>query len=160
MVVLAAAFRILPHPPNFSPVTALALFGGAHFADKRAAFLVPLTAMLVSDLVLGFHALIPVIYGCVALFVCLGFRLRQRRPGHVVQMALTASVTFFIVSNLAVWGFTGMYPKTAAGLAACYVAAWPFFQNTLAGDLCFTTLLFGGMALGEWRCSQLRPAAV
>ena len=61
MIVAAAAFRLLPHPPNFSPIAALALFGGAQFADRRAAFLVPLTAMFLGDLMLGLHALLPVI---------------------------------------------------------------------------------------------------
>lgn len=161
MIVAAAAFRILPHPPNFSPVAALALFGGAHFTDKRAAFLVPLAAMFLSDLVLGLHALMPVIYGCFALVVCLGFRLRERRgAGRIAMVALGASVLFFGLSNLGVWAFSGMYPKTGAGLAACYAAALPFFQNTVAGDWCFTTVLFGGMALAEWRLPRLRPACV
>jgi hypothetical protein len=159
MVVAAAAFRILPHPPNFSPIAAVALFGGAHFADRRAAFLVPLAAMFLSDLVLGLHALMPVIYGCFALVVCLGLLLRQRRsPVHIAALTLTASLLFFTISNFAVWAFSGMYPRTGAGLAACYAAALPFFQNTLAGDLCFTTVLFGGMALAEWRFPKLQPA--
>jgi hypothetical protein len=159
MIVAAAAFRILPHPPNFSPIAALALFGGAHFADKRAAFLVPLAAMFLSDLVLGLHALIPIIYGCFALAVCLGLLLRERRnPVRIAALALGASVLFFAVSNFAVWVFSGMYPRTGAGLVACFMAALPFFQNTLAGDFCFTGVLFGGMALAEWRFPKLQPA--
>ncbi len=159
MIVTAAAFRILSHPPDFSPIAALALFGGAHFADKRAACLVPLAAMFLSDLVLGLHALLPVIYGCFALVVCLGFLLRERRSaGRSAMLALGASVLFFSMSNLAVWAFSGIYPKTGAGLAGCYVAALPFFQNTVAGDLCFSTVLFGGMALAEWRFPKLQPA--
>ncbi len=157
MILAAAAFRILPHPPNFSPIAALALFGGAQFADKRAALIVPLAAMFLADLVLGPHALIPVIYACFALIVCLGFWLRrQRSTGRIAVAALTASVLFFIVTNFAVWAGTNMYPKTAAGLAGCYVAALPFFGNTLAGDLLFTAALFGGLALAEWRLPRLR----
>ena len=79
MILLAAASRLIPHPPNFGPIAALALFGGAQFADKRLAFLVPLAAMFLSDLVLGLHSLIPVIYGSFALIVCLGFWLRRRQ---------------------------------------------------------------------------------
>ncbi len=159
MIVAAAAFRILPHPPNFSPIAALALFGGAQFADKRAAFLVPLAAMFLSDLVLGLHALMPVIYGCFALVVCLGMLLReQRSPLRIVALALSASALFFTVTNFAVWAFSGMYPETGAGLGACFAAALPFLQNTLAGDLCFTAVLFGGMALAEWTFPKLHPA--
>ena len=156
MILAAAAFRIMPHPPNFSPIAAIALFGGAQFSDKRTAFLVPLAAMFLGDLVLGFHALIPVIYGCFALIVCLGFRLRRHRgAGSVALVALAGSVLFFVVSNFAVWMATDMYSKTLAGLAECYLAAFPYFQNTLAGDLVFNTMLFGGLALAEWRVPSL-----
>lgn len=159
MILAAAAFRIFPHPPNFSPIAALALFAGAQFTDKRSAFLVPLAAMFLADLVLGLHALIPVIYGCFALIVCLGFWLRrQRSAGRIAVTALTGSILFFIFTNFAVWAGAGMYPKTLAGLAECFVAALPFFQNTLAGDLIFNAMLFGGIALAEWRLPQLRES--
>lgn len=157
MILTAAAFRILPHPPNFGPIAAIALFGGAQFADKRAAFLVPLAAMFLSDLVLGLHALIPVIYGCFVLIVCLGFWLRrQRSVGRIAVAALAGSVLFFVITNFAVWAVTGIYPKTVAGLVECYVVAIPFFKNTLAGDLFFATVLFGSLALAEWRLPRLR----
>jgi hypothetical protein len=101
----------------------------------------------------------PIIYGCFALIVCLGFRLRkQRGAGRIALLAVGASVLFFSMSNLAVWALSGMYPRTGAGLVACYAAALPFLQSTLAGDLCFTGVLFGGMALAEWRFPKLQPA--
>jgi hypothetical protein len=157
IILTAAAFRILPHPHNFSPIAALALFGGAQFADKRAAFLVPLAAMFLGDLVLGLHALIPVIYGCFALIVCLGFWLRkQKSAGRIAVAALAGSMLFFALTNFAVWAGTSLYPKTGAGLAECYLAAIPFFKNTLTGDLFYTTVLFGGLALAEWRLPRLR----
>jgi hypothetical protein len=159
MILAAAAFRIIPHPPNFSPIAAIALFGGAQFSDKRAAFLVPLAAMFLGDLVLGFHALIPVIYCCFALIVCLGFQLRRHRgAGSVALSALASSVFFFVVSNFAVWIGTDMYPRTIAGLGACFIAALPYFQNTLAGDAVFNAMLFGGLALAEWRVPRLRES--
>ena len=128
-------------------------FWRREFADKRAAFLVPLTAMFLGDLVLGLHALIPVIYGCFALIVCLGFWLRkQRSAGRIIVAALASSVLFFVITNFAFWASTSLYPKTVAGLAECYVAAIPFFRNALAGDPFFTTVLFGGLALAECGC--------
>jgi len=158
MILVAAASRILPHPPNFSPIAALALFGGAQFADRRLALLVPLAAMLISDLVLGLHALMPVVYGCFALVVCLGFFLRRhRRPATIAGATAVASLLFFLATNLAVWLFSGMYPMTRAGLAGCFAAALPFLQNTILGDLFFATVLFGGMALAERRFPTLRP---
>jgi hypothetical protein len=83
---------------------------------------------------------------------------KQRSPVRIAALALGASVLFFAVSNFAVWAFSGMYPRTGAGLVACYAAALPFFQNPVVGDLCFTTVLLGGMALAEWRFPELRPA--
>ncbi len=157
MVLAAAAFRIIPHPPNFSPIAAIALFGGAQFSDKRAAFLVPLAAMFLGDLVLGFHALIPVIYGCFALIVCLGFQLRRHRgAGSVALAALASSVFFFAVTNFAVWVATDMYSKTLIGLGECYIAALPYFQNTLAGDVVFNGMLFGGLLFAEQQNPQLK----
>jgi len=170
MILAAAASRLIPHPPNFAPIGAMALFGGACFADKRQAFLVPLAAMFVSDLAigllsgdlsLGLHGLIPVVYGSFVLIVCLGFLLRGRRK--VVQIAgatLAGSLLFFVLTNLGVWAMGSLYPKTWEGLVACYVAAIPFFQNTLLGDAVYATLLFGGLALAEKSFPALREPAL
>ncbi|MCS6851905.1 MAG: hypothetical protein NZ700_12140 [Gemmataceae bacterium] len=161
MVLAAAGYRLVPHPPNFGPVTALALFGGAHFPDRRLALLVPLAAMFLSDLVLGLHGLVPVTYACFALSVCLGWWVRRRQnPGRIAVATLASSVLFYVVTNFAVWAWTDLYPRTESGLVACYVAALPFFRNALAGDFLFTTVLFGSVAAAEQRLPQLRPAAV
>ena len=156
-VVLAAAFRLVPHPPNFSPIGAMALFGGAYLGRRAMAFAAPLGAMFLSDMVLGFHAGMPFVYAGVALIVLLGWALRSRVTHLTVAgAAVASSVLFFAVTNLGVWLQSGMYPATAAGLAACYVAALPFFQNSLAGDLFFSALLFGGFALLERAVPALR----
>jgi hypothetical protein len=159
MVLAAAMSRFVPHPPNFTPVAALALFGGASFADKRTAFLVPLAALLLSDLWLGFSAITPVVYCSFGLIVCLGFWLRRRRSvGRVVAAAVTSAVLFFIATNFGVWAVESLYPKTLTGLLECYVAAIPFFWNTLAGDLVYSTLLFGGLVLAEKQWPTLAEA--
>ena len=160
-IILAATIaRLIPHPPNFSPVAALALFGGASFATKRAAFLVPLTALFLSDLVLGFYAITPVVYGSFALIVCLGFWLR-RRPSvlRLAGASIVGALLFFALTNLGVWAFDTLYPKTWASLADCFVAAVPFFGNTLASDLFYSALLFGGLALAEKRWPALAETA-
>jgi hypothetical protein len=168
MILAAAASRLIPHPPNFSPIGALALFGGACFPSKRTAFLVPLAAMLVSDLAigllrgdlsLGFHGLIPVVYGSFALIVCLGFWLRRRRNAMpIAGAALASSIIFFVLTNFGVWAFGSWYPKTWEGLVGCYVAAIPFFHNTLLGDAFYVSVLFGGLALAEKRWPVLRES--
>lgn len=158
-IFLAALLRLVPHPPNFSPIAAMALFGGAYLPKRWLAFAAPFGALLLSDLVIGFHALMPIVYGSVALVVCLGWLLERRRTAGRVALAATAgSVLFFLLTNFGVWAFGDMYPKTAAGLAASYTAAIPFFQNALAGDLFFTALLFGGFTLAEHMLPALRQS--
>ena len=150
MILAAAASRLIPHPPNLASITAVALFGGAYLNDKRLAFLVPMAALLLSDLVLGFYSHMEIIYGSFALVVCVGLLLRKRRtPLRIASAALASSVLFFVMTNLGVWLFGSLYPKTTAGLVTCYVAAIPFFQNTLVGDALYTAVLFGGFALAE-----------
>ena len=158
VIVLAALARLVPHPPNFTPVGAMALFGGACLADRRFALLVPLAALFLSDLFLGLHILIPVVYGSFALNVLLGRWLRSRRTvASTATVALIGSVQFFAVTNFACWLL--YYPPTAEGFAACYVAAVPFFQNTVLGDAVFVTALFGTLAVAERGFPVLREPA-
>jgi len=156
-ILVAAALRLVPHWPNFTPIGAMAVFGGAYFGKRALAFAAPLGALLVSDAILGFHSGMPFVYGSVALIVLLGWAIANRiTPLSVAAAAVASSVLFFAVTNFGTWLASGMYPQTLAGLAACYVAALPFFQNTLAGDLAFSALLFGGFALLEQRLPVLR----
>jgi len=157
----AAALRLLPHPFNFTPIGALALFAGAHFDDKRWAFIAPLAAMLLSDLLIGFHGQMPVVYGAFAVIVCMGFALKEKKTAlRVTGGSLAAATFFFIVTNFAVWAFDGLYPMTLAGLATCYIAAIPFFQNGLASTLLYSAVLFGGFALIEKKLPTLAMAHV
>ncbi|HEY2445541.1 MAG TPA: DUF6580 family putative transport protein [Rhizomicrobium sp.] len=160
MVIAAAASRLIPHPPNMTSVTAIALFGGATLADRRLAFLVPLAALFLSDLVLGFHDQMAVVYGCFVAVTGIGLWLQSRRsPLFIAGAALASSVLFFAVTNFGVWAMDAMYPRTLQGLIACYTAAIPFFRNTLEGDLLYTLVLFGGFALLERRYPALRSEA-
>lgn len=161
LIFAAAASRLFPHPPNVTPIAAMALFGGAYFADRRLAFVVPFAALFLSDLVLGLHSQMPAVYLGFCLVVCIGFLLRGRtRALPVAAATLGGSVVFFLVSNFGVWATGAWYPKTAAGLGACYVAAIPFFRNTLLGDAFYTALLFSVFALAEKRYSALRQPAL
>jgi hypothetical protein len=154
MVLAATAARLIPHPPDFSPAGALALFGGATFASKRAAFLVPLTAMFLSDLILGFYAITPVVYGIFALITCLGIWIREKQTvWRLAGASMAAAVLFFTATNFGFWALGNWYPKTLAGLVECYAAAIPFFRNTLWSNLFYSAVLFGGLRLAErrWR---------
>src|SRR6266566_4335069 len=151
IIVAAVASRLIPHPPNLASIAAVELFSGAHLSDRRLAFVIPMAALFISDLLLiGFYSHMQIIYGRFALIVCIGLFLRGRRTAtRIAGAALTSSILFFIVTNFGVWAFESLYPKTIAGLVACYVAAIPFFQNTLLGDALYTAVLFGGFALAE-----------
>lgn len=152
LVILGVVFRVAPHPWNFVPVGAIALFAGATFDDRRSAFLVPLVTMFIGDLFIGLHSLMPVIYATYALIVIIGMLLRKHRTAFAIGGAsIAASTIFFVITNFAVW-LSGMtYAKTLDGLAACYVAAIPFFDRTLASDLLFSAIFFGAFALAERR---------
>jgi hypothetical protein len=154
-ILAAAALRLVPHPPNFSPIAAMALFSGAYVGRRGLAFVAPLAALLLSDAVLGFYRGMSFVYGSMMLVVVIGWWLSSRRtPLRIGGAAVASSVLFYVLTNFGMWLFSGFYPRTLAGLEACYIAAIPFFQNTLAGDLFFTTLLFGGFAIAE----RLLPA--
>ena len=151
LAILTAAFsRILPHPPNFTPIAAMALFGGVFFSDRRLAFLFPLAAMILSDLILGFHQLAPLVYGAFALTVSIGLWIRTRLSSSTILIGtIAASLLFFLVTNFGVWFFEGMYPKTSTGLVACYTAAIPFFRNEIIGDLLYAGVMFGAFLWAE-----------
>jgi hypothetical protein len=151
IVSTLALYRILPHPANFTPVMAVALFAGAKSDDIRIAFLLPLLAMLLSDLVIGFHSTMLFVYAGMALAVTLGLLLR-RRSGFVPVAAATlaGSLGFFVVSNFGAWlQSPALYSRDWSGLVAAYIAAIPFYQNSFLSDAVFTALLFGGWALAE-----------
>jgi hypothetical protein len=158
IVLGAAALRLAPHPMNFAPIGALALFGGAYFSSKREALAIPLLSLIVGDVFTGFHQLIPFIYASFLVSVAIGFSLRRKRSApRIAAATLAGAVQFFLVSNFALWASSiSSFPKTADGLAACYIAGIPLFWNTLAGDAFYAALLFGGMALAERRFPVLR----
>lgn len=158
IVLAAAALRIAPHPMNFAPIGALALFGGAYFSSKREALAIPLLSLIMGDLFTGFHPLIPFVYASFLVSVTIGFRLRRKRSApRIAAATLAGAVQFFLVTNFALWASSiGSYSKTADGLVACYIAGIPLFWNTLASDAFYVTLLFGGMALAERRFPVLR----
>jgi hypothetical protein len=157
MILAAAASRLIPHPPNMTSVAAMALFGGAMFDDRLLAFVIPLCALFLSDLVLGFHDQMFVVYGTFALIVCIGLWLQQHRSAAMIAgAAITSSLLFFLTTNFGVWALDHMYPRTLAGLIGCYTAALPFLRNTLEGDMFYTLVLFGGFALLERQFPKLQ----
>ena len=158
-IILAVALRVAPHPWNFTPVGAIALFSGAMVRQRPLAFLFPLLAMFAADLIVGFNKLSPLVYASFALSVLIGHVLREKRNlPRIAGATFLGALQFFLITNFGVWGFLNTYPHTAAGLAQCYAAGIPLFWNTLAGDAVYATLLFGGFALAERLAPRLRPS--
>ncbi|HZW39801.1 MAG TPA: DUF6580 family putative transport protein [Ignavibacteriaceae bacterium] len=156
LILMAAIVRLLPHPPNFAPITAMALFGGAYFSNKKLSFIVPLVALVLTDVVLGFHYLVPAVYVSFMMIVMVGLMLKNNvKFGTVMAASLASSILFFVVTNFAEWAFGIMYPKTALGLAECFTMAIPFFHNTLLGDLLFTGVMFGAFELAKVKFPKL-----
>ncbi|MCX8107146.1 MAG: hypothetical protein N3D80_14880 [Ignavibacterium album] len=161
MVFAAAFIRLIPHPPNFAPIAAMALFGGAYFNRKSFAFAVPLAAMFLTDAIIGFHSEMWLVYLSFALIVLIGMlMLKKVNIKNVIIASLTASISFFIITNFGVWAFGTMYPKNIAGLIECYIAAIPFIQNTLIGDLFFSGIMFGMFEFVKAKLPLLSQAKV
>ena len=176
MVAATACYRLFVHfvpgllPYNFTPMLAMALFGGACFSDRRLALAVPLLAMAIADAVIAFSLpaaqvrgwlhMAPVIYACIAATCCAGFALRGRvRALNVTLAAVGSASGFFLLTNFAVWVGSSMYAPNASGLATCYLAGLPFYQQgTLPGTLLWSALLFGGLALLSRRYPILAAA--
>ena len=158
---VGAVVRFLPHPPNMTPLIAMALLAGVAFPLPVAAAL-GIGALLVGDLALGWVSQNLMGYVSLALIVALGTRLRTRlRPGSIGCSAIAGSILFFLLSNFGVWAEGRLYPRTWDGLVTCYVAGIPFYRNQLTGDLLYTAILVGGFAwLCRWRqWSAPQPAA-
>jgi len=160
LIFSAAAFRLLPHPWNFTPIGAIALFGGAQLSDKRLAFLVPLTALVLSDLIIGFYPGWAAVYGSFAITVLIGISLQKRKSFVSLSFGTMASaVVFFLVTNFGDWLVRRAYPLNMGGLIQCYIAAIPFFRNTVLGDAFFGVLMFGGFELAQRRFVILQEPA-
>lgn len=150
-IVLAAISRFIPHPPNFTPIMAMSIYGGLLFADKKYAFIVPILAMIFTDAFIGFHNTIAFVYGAFIIGVILGFFLKSGlKLSRLAIVSLLGSVIFFILTNFGAWLMSGLYPLTLEGLMQAYFFGLPFFSYsplemfgfTLLGDLFFNFLFF------------------
>ncbi len=150
LLILFAAFsRLVPHPMNFAPIAAIALFSGAYL-NKKYAFFIPIAAMLISDAIIGFYAGIEWVYGSFVLIAFVGYWLKKRIEGksagrktvYIAGTTLFSSILFFVFTNFGVWLSGMMYEMSFKGLIQCYTMAIPFFRNTLASDLIYAAVMF------------------
>lgn len=154
-----AIARVVVHMPNFSPVLASALFAGTVLRNRPLALIVPIAAMLLSDAVLGFDdwRIASVVYLSLALPAVVGIVTRRYRASRMlVPAVVSCSLIFFVTTNFAVWAFSGIYATDLQGLVQCYIAALPFLQYTVAGDLVWAAILFGGTWLVQATFTRTR----
>lgn len=162
-VILAGAlFRFIPHWPNFTPIAAMALVGGAYLDRKYLAFLIPLGAMFISDLVIGFHHYMIAVYIAFSITVLIGMLLKDRiNARNLVLASLSSSVIFYLITNFAAWLASPIYPRTPFGLMESYIAGLAFFNNgsmglsfflnDVAGSLFYCGIFFGIIAVAQRR---------
>ena len=143
IILALAAARIIPHPPNFTPILGMSVFSGAIIGNRYFAYLIPLVAMLLSDLYIGFHSSMPVIYFALALCVLIGTFIESRVSAFNSILSITSGViVFFIITNAAVWYGSEMYEHNLAGIITCYYMAIPFLQNTFLSSLIYGLAAF------------------
>lgn len=145
LIVLGVAMRLLPHVANFTPIAAIALFGGVYLKRNHALFL-PLLALVISDIALGFDSIQSrlTVYGSFLLIGLIGLAIRKRKNvATVITGSIGGSVLFYLITNFAYFYTPTMYPHNLSGVLSSYYNALPFFRNTLLGDLFYTGLLFG-----------------
>jgi hypothetical protein len=142
LILFAAFSRLIPHPANFTPIAAIALFSGVYL-DKKFFLIVPVAAMLIGDIFLGFHPMMIWVYGSFAVIALIGLWLKSHKSvGYIFGTTVVSSIIFFIITNFGVWA-AGFYEYSLRGLAECYTMAIPFFRNSIAGDLIYVTAMFG-----------------
>lgn len=149
MIFAGAVMRLIPHWPNFTPIAAIALFGGTFLKRKDLAFLIPVVAMLLSDLIIGFHSTMFAVYASFIAIVSLGMFLQSRLTVvNTISASLASSILFYLITNFASWTSGIMpYPMNVAGLMQSYIAGLPFFFNGILGDLFYNSVLFGALYL-------------
>lgn len=145
LIFLAAMSRLVIHPFNFTPIIAMSIFAG-FYINKKYFVIVPLLAMFVSDFFIGFYdfKLMFPVYLSIAIAFFIAHVMRNNKKWYVIfGTSVSSSIIFFILTNLAVWYFSGWYLQNFIGLQECFVAAIPFFRNSLVGDLFYSFLFFG-----------------
>jgi len=170
LLILFASFsRIIPHMPNFTPIGAIALFGGAYLKNKYHAFLIPIASLWLSDLILNnfiftfysdftwFYPGFLWQYISFTLIIVLGyFFLKKINFKNVFITAISSSLLFFIITNFGVWISGSMYTLDFQGLITCYVMALPFFKGTLLGFMCYSAFLFGVLEFSKHKFEILK----
>lgn len=138
IIFILTISRLIPHPPNFTPILSMAFFAGAVFDKKIPAYFIPILAMLISDFFLGFHSSMVVIYFALCICVLIGTIVNSRFNLFTSFLGICGGVfAFYLITNFAVWYGSGMYDYNFNGLFTCYIMGLPFLQNTFLSSLIY-----------------------
>ena len=138
-IIVLSLFRLIPHPPNFTPILAISVFAGIKFKDNLFSYLVPVFAMLVSDAIIGFHGGMIIIYLAIVLSAYI-----SRRFNTINTSVLGSCILFYLITNFQVWVMSSSYPKSLNGILECYTLAIPFLGMTLLSTFFYSYVLFYG----------------
>jgi len=169
VIIFGAIMRLIPHWPNFTPIAAIALFGGTYFTKKYLAFIIPFAALLLSDLIIGFHNSMVAVYVSFAIVVVMGFYLRKNvKIGSILTASIGSSIIFFLITNFAAWLGNPLYPQSFIGLLESYTAGLvflnngtfgiSFFLNSVLGGVFFNAVFFGSFYFAQKRYPVLSKA--
>lgn len=159
-IFIAVMSRLIPHPPDFTAVNTIALFGALYLNNRALSFITVFSSLFLSDILLGFHSTMPFVYLGQSLIILFGYKFKDQISIYRVPfVTLAMSILFFLVTDFGVWLTSGLYPKTAAGLALCYVAALPFLLNQILGDMIYGVLMYGSVYFLSKEASFLKISA-
>lgn len=177
LIIAAAAFtRLFPHFYNFTAIGAMAVFGGSVIKDKKLALLLPVCAMLLSDICFelftstkGFYGISQFfVYGAFLIITALSTLMKKRSVTNIALACVWSAAIFFVISNFGVWVSSDFYPKTLSGLADCFFVAIPFYKNeffgnfvlnSIMGNAFYSVLLFGAYYLAERKADMKKAIA-
>lgn len=149
-ITIGLLSRLLPHPPNFTAINAIALCGACYLGSRWLSFATVLSIVFLTDITLGFHSTMSFVYFSFGLTILIGYKLKNNIALQSIPIvSLATSLLFFLVTNFGIWMVDSLYPKTLTGLGVCYVAAIPFMMNQVLGDLIYSVVLFGYVQLIE-----------
>tara|TARA_B100001029_G_scaffold141331_1_gene120807 strand:- start:419 stop:907 length:489 start_codon:yes stop_codon:yes gene_type:complete len=139
LILILALARLIPHPPNFTPIIAVAILSGYFFKNIYISFLTLIISMLIADIFLGFHSNIFFVYISLLIISYTFFKIGEKiNYKNLIFYSFFGSLVFFIISNFGVWLLGGMYEKNLTGIIECYILAIPFFGNTFLSTLIFS----------------------
>lgn len=143
LIAIGLMSRLMPHPPNCTSICSIALISAFQFKNCSLSFAIVAATLFLSDLAIGFHAMMPFVYFSFGLIILMGVRLQKVTVTSIPLTSLATSLIFFFVTNFGEWFAGSLYPKTIQGLSLCFFAAIPFIGNQIFGDLCYSFLIFG-----------------